>query len=122
MNILESALNVAYVYFAWVSTHLSRVPRAQVAGLVGASLTCAKTILYLLNDAYCGPNGWCHTGQNDGRTWFLLWFLPNTPWMIVPGVIALILGRDILQQLQPDSSSSRSRPGQSKRARADKAQ
>lgn len=99
MNVVESVLNWTYVYYAWLSSSPQRVPRAQVAGLVATSLTAAKTVLYLLNDAFCGPQGWCKTGQNEPLTWFTLWFLPNIPWIVVPTTISILLARDILSEL-----------------------
>lgn len=46
-------------------------------GFLGAVMTWSKTVLYWLVDYYCGPNGWCATGQNDARTWIVLYAFPN---------------------------------------------
>ncbi|KAJ1552568.1 hypothetical protein HK405_010810, partial [Cladochytrium tenue] len=111
MNVVESVLNLLYLYLAHVAGSLSRLrdrdgrtSRAAAAAravappvlLAATAMTASKTILYFLNDHFCG---WCKTGHNDWRTFVLLWFLPNSPWIIVPSIIAVLVARDIARRL-----------------------
>jgi hypothetical protein len=40
-------------------------------------MTWSKTVLYWLQDFYCGPNGWCMSGHNPWFQWIYLWAIPN---------------------------------------------
>ncbi|KAF8316150.1 hypothetical protein DL93DRAFT_2078415 [Clavulina sp. PMI_390] len=96
MNLIETALNYAYVYLA----HISPSPIAPVIGLTAATMTWSKTSLYALLDYNCGPNGWCTSGHNDMQTWLTLYVAPNRPWIVIPFLIMLSLGSRISQDLR----------------------
>lgn len=70
MNIVETFLNVIYVYLAYNT----RWPGAPVIGFATALMTLSKTVLYWLNEYFCG---FCQIGHNDAFTLFVYWILPN---------------------------------------------
>ncbi|KAG8939294.1 hypothetical protein FRC03_006395 [Tulasnella sp. 419] len=68
MNVIETGLNVIYVYLG---------PSSAVAPLIGftsAAMTLAKTMLYFLQEYYCG---WCMVGHNTLPDLLQYWILPN---------------------------------------------
>ncbi len=95
MNIIETVLNFYYLYLVHQDRSLSALSLAPVVGLVAVVMTASKTVLYLFNDMFCGPSGWCKTGHNDWFTFIFLWVLPNTPWIYIPSWIAYKLGKEI---------------------------
>jgi hypothetical protein len=70
MNIFETLMNLAYLYLA----HISLWPAAPVIGFTAATLTLWKTVLYWLQEYYCG---WCSVGHNEAFTLWFLWIIPN---------------------------------------------
>ena len=70
MNIVENLMNIAYLYLA----HVKQSPVAPLLGLSSIIMTLSKTILYWLNEYYCG---WCSIGHNDWYTLLTLWIIPN---------------------------------------------
>lgn len=70
MNIIETVLNVIYLYLA----HVSAWPPATLIGFTGAALTLGKTVLYWAQEYYCN---FCATGQNDAYTMLVYWIIPN---------------------------------------------
>ncbi|KXN89027.1 hypothetical protein AN958_06378 [Leucoagaricus sp. SymC.cos] len=97
MNIIETLLNLIYVYLA----HKVQWPGAPVIGFGVALVTLSKTLLYWLNDYYCG---FCQIGHNDALTLVIYWVLPNGLWIVVPFAIAWVLGKDIVQSLTVTAS------------------
>ena len=67
---VETALNIAYVYLA----HVSSWPGAPVIGLISATMTLSKTVLYFFQEYYCG---WCAVGHNPWGSLILYWIFPN---------------------------------------------
>ena len=70
MNIIETILNIIYVYL----THSIQWPGAPLLGFGAALMTLSKTLLYWLNEYYCG---FCQIGHNDTSTLIIYWILPN---------------------------------------------
>ena len=70
MNLVETALNLIYVYLA----HVSKCPAASVFGFASVTMTLWKTVLYLLQEYCCN---FCATGHNDLKTWVFYWVVPN---------------------------------------------
>lgn len=99
MNIIETVLNFAYLYLAHVDASIEALSIAPVVGLVAVVMTASKTVLYLFNDWFCGPNGWCKTGHNSLFNFIFLWFIPNTPWIFIPTAISYVLGSQIADNL-----------------------
>jgi len=95
MNIIEIIINWAYLYLC----HVSPSPISPVFGFMGAALTWGKTVLYWLVDYYCGPKGWCNSGQDNTWTWILLYAFPNGLWLVFPFAILLTLGRQLAREL-----------------------
>jgi hypothetical protein len=70
MNLVETALNVFYLYLA----HVVKYPAASVVGFTSVTMTLWKTVLYLLQEYCCN---FCATGHNDLKTWITLFIIPN---------------------------------------------
>ncbi|KAJ3745223.1 hypothetical protein EV360DRAFT_97823 [Lentinula raphanica] len=92
MNILETILNLTYLYLA----HISLWPPATLIGFGSAALTLSKTMLYWAQEYFCG---FCATGQNDLGTLVVYWVVPNGLWLLFPGLIVYTLGKDLVGQL-----------------------
>ncbi|PWN52951.1 HlyIII-domain-containing protein [Violaceomyces palustris] len=97
MNIVESLLNLYYLYKVYIVATPSARAEAPVPLLAALVMTASKTVLYFLNDHYCG---WCKTGHNDWKTFIVLWVIPNTPWIIIPTLISIYLAREIQSNLR----------------------
>lgn len=92
MNIIETLLNLTYLYF----THVSGATVAPLIGFAAATMTLSKTVLYWVQEFYCG---WCATGHNDLGTLLVYWVLPNGLWIVFPSLIVYTLGKDIAAAL-----------------------
>ena len=87
-----------------------------MVGLVSAVMTLSKTVLYWMQEYYCGG---CSVGHNDFYTLFVYWIIPNgyanslvsrlqpllmrlviRLWLLVPAVIVYVLSRDIAGSLR----------------------
>jgi len=94
LNIIETALNLAYIYLAYKADWAP----APVIGFAGAVMTVSKTVLYGMQEVYCSGTG-CTISHNDLKTLLVFWILPNGLWIVVPGLIVWRLGRDLVQSL-----------------------
>ncbi|QRV93192.1 emopamil-binding family protein [Ceratobasidium sp. AG-Ba] len=80
MNVLETVMNLGYVYF----THVRPSAGAPLLGFAATArprikstavaMTLSKTVLYWLQDYFCS---WCATGHNASMTWLVLFAIPN---------------------------------------------
>ena len=70
LNLVETSLNVAYVYLA----HMSGWPGAPLVGFASATMTLSKTALYWMQQYFCDG---CAVGHNSLGTLVLLWVVPN---------------------------------------------
>lgn len=102
MNIVETILNMIYVYL----THSVQWPGAPLIGFGAAFMTLSKTLLYWLNEYYCG---FCQIGHNDTLTLIVYWILPNGLWIVFPSIIVWVLGKSIIQSLTIASSKVHSK-------------
>ncbi|KAF8603046.1 hypothetical protein BDV93DRAFT_580658 [Ceratobasidium sp. AG-I] len=110
MNIVETIINLAYVYY----THVRPSTIAPLLGFSAATMTLSKTILYWLQDYFCS---WCNTAHNSLARWIVLFALPNVGlsqligagpvWLVVPTIIVCVLGTDIAEALWKASSKSK---------------
>ncbi|KAK0458299.1 uncharacterized protein EV420DRAFT_1270546 [Desarmillaria tabescens] len=92
LNIVENFLNIAYLYLAYVA----RWPPAGLIAFTSACLTLAKTLLYWVQEYYCGM---CNIGHNSTHDLTLYWIIPNGVWLVVPTLIILRLGKDLISSL-----------------------
>ncbi|KAH7890236.1 hypothetical protein F5I97DRAFT_625 [Phlebopus sp. FC_14] len=99
LNIIETSLNLAYVYLA----HVCHWPPAPVIGFAAATMTLSKTVLYWAQEYYCGG---CAIGHNGWKDLVLLWVIPNGLWIVVPSFIVYRLGRDLASTLVAFEKSS----------------
>lgn len=67
---LETVFNLYYLYLQ----HVAGAPAAPLIGFTGALMTLSKSMLYLLQEYYCG---WCAVGHNNFWDLVLLWIIPN---------------------------------------------
>ena len=88
-------------------------------------MTLSKTLLYWLQEYYCG---WCSIGHNNLKDLIVLWVIPNgcvnacsangeytfliaeapcSAWIIVPSLILLRLGKDIAESLHAAYNAER---------------
>ncbi|THH15870.1 hypothetical protein EW146_g4678 [Bondarzewia mesenterica] len=93
LNIVETFLNILYVYLA----HVTHWPAAPVIGFASVVMTLSKTVLYWLQEYYCGG---CSIGHNTFNDLLVYWIIPNGVWLVVPTCIIYTLGRDIAASLQ----------------------
>jgi hypothetical protein len=70
LNIVENFMNMGYLWMA----HISQSPIAPVIGFASVVMTLSKTVLYWLQEYYCGG---CSVGHNDLTTLFVYWVIPN---------------------------------------------
>jgi hypothetical protein len=70
MNLVETALNVFYLYLA----HVVKYPAAPVVGFTSVTMTLSKTVLYWAQEYYCN---FCSIGHNDLKTVVFLYVIPN---------------------------------------------
>ncbi|KAK7052106.1 hypothetical protein R3P38DRAFT_2858603 [Favolaschia claudopus] len=92
MNVLETLMNLFYLYTA----HVSEWPAAPLIGFTAASLTLAKTILYLGAEYFCN---YCAVGHNSLYDLTVYWLIPNGFWIVVPTLIVWQLGKDLVGSL-----------------------
>ncbi|ETW79693.1 hypothetical protein HETIRDRAFT_124417 [Heterobasidion irregulare TC 32-1] len=107
LNIVETLLNLLYAYLA----HISHSPIAPAVGFASVTMTLSKTVLYWLNEYFCG---WCSIGHNAPRDLLVYWIIPNGIWLVVPSCVLYTLGRDIARALR---AHARPAARESKKAR-----
>jgi len=92
LNIVETFMSLAYVYLA----HISGWSPAPLIGFVTASMTLSKTVLYWAQEYYCG---FCAIGHNTVPDLIIYWIIPNGLWIVVPSLIVVRLGKDLVASL-----------------------
>ncbi|KAK7052565.1 hypothetical protein R3P38DRAFT_2861094 [Favolaschia claudopus] len=109
LNLVETIMNLLYIYAA----HVVAWPPAPLIGFTAAAMTVAKTFLYWSQEYFCG---WCMVGHNSLVDIVKYWFLSSVPWVIVPSLILMRLGKDLVSELKyadqlsaVDDASSRKR-------------
>ncbi|KDR70191.1 hypothetical protein GALMADRAFT_255048 [Galerina marginata CBS 339.88] len=100
LNVIETIMNICYVYLA----HVAQWPGAPIIGFGAALMTLSKTVLYWAQEYYCG---FCAVGHNNWSDLFLLWIIPNGLWIIVPIFIIAQFGKDLTQALNFADAQSR---------------
>ena len=63
-------MNIGYLFLA----HVKDSPVAPLLGFASVVMTLSKTVLYWLQEYYCGG---CSVGHNDFYTLFVYWIIPN---------------------------------------------
>ena len=117
MNIVETILNIIYVYL----THSIQWPGAPLLGFGAALMTLSKTLLYWLNEYHYG---FCQIGHNNTSTLIIYWIhqwvssllllglgiyyhqpFISRLWIVVPSMIVWVLGKSIIRYLVVASDS-----------------
>ena len=57
---------------------------------------------------HADPAGWIGVGHNSPRDLLVLWILPNGAWLVVPGILIYVFGRD--SPSQPSASLNAQSP------------
>ncbi|KAM6494851.1 hypothetical protein JOM56_009474 [Amanita muscaria] len=99
LNVIETALNLTYVYLA----HVAGWHGAPLIGFASAVMTLSKTVLYMAQDYYCN---WCSVGHNPLDKLIVYFVIPNGMWIIFPSLIIKRLGQDIASMLVKASAST----------------
>ncbi|KAI0321145.1 hypothetical protein OF83DRAFT_1161946 [Amylostereum chailletii] len=92
LNIVETVMNVLYLYLA----HVVEWPAASVIGFASVVMTLSKTVLYWLQEYFCGG---CAVGHNSPYDLVVYWIIPNGLWLVVPSFITYTLGRELINTL-----------------------
>ncbi|KAN0082808.1 hypothetical protein V8E55_008603 [Tylopilus felleus] len=100
LNLVETAMNLEYVYLA----HVSSWSGAPLVGFAAVTMTLSKTVLYWTQEYYCGG---CSVGHNPWDTFLLYFVIPNGLWLVFPSLIVWRLGGDIMGSLSIASQSAR---------------
>jgi len=102
LNVIETVMNIVYLYLA----HVSSSPVAPVVGFAAIVMTLSKTVLYWMQEYFCGG---CAVGHNTTRDLIVYWIIPNGLWLVVPSAIVYVLGRDIANALKFSSAREAAR-------------
>ncbi|KAF7378063.1 hypothetical protein MSAN_00230400 [Mycena sanguinolenta] len=92
LNIVETSMNLIYLYTA----HITAWPPASLVGFTAAALTLSKTLLYWAQEYYCN---FCAIGHNSLGDLIKYYILSNSSWVIVPALIIMRLGKDLIADL-----------------------
>ncbi len=84
MNLIETALNISYLYLA----HISHWPAASLIGFASAIMTLSKTILYWVQEYYCN---YCAVGHNKLQDLLVFWVFPNGYAYVICGLSSDLL-------------------------------
>ncbi|KAF8198350.1 hypothetical protein K438DRAFT_1824243 [Mycena galopus ATCC 62051] len=99
MNIIETIMNLVYLYTA----HVTAWPTAPLIGFTAAALTLAKTVLYWAQEYYCN---YCAVGHNSVKVLIQYWIIPGGIWIVVPSFIVWRLGKDLVADLNVAHTAS----------------
>ena len=94
MSFVEAVVVAAGLY----AHKLDRNREAHLLILVASSLTCAKTMLFVLVEFW---SGWHSIGHNGFVPLLFVWIIPNGLWIVVPGLVISDTSRRLLNQLTP---------------------
>jgi len=92
LNVIETIMNVAYLYYA----HVGKWAPANLIGFSAAVMTLSKTVLYWLQEYFCSG---CAVGHNSLKVLIVYWIIPNGLWLLVPSLIIMRLGKDLIRSL-----------------------
>ncbi|KAF8960013.1 hypothetical protein BDZ97DRAFT_1355474 [Flammula alnicola] len=100
-NLVETSLNVAYLYAVYVS------PKniAPLFGFAGASLTLCKTTIWVLQEHFCGRCS--QSPKSDFSEILKFWIAPNVVWFTFCSLIVARLGADIASSLNRPSPGTK---------------
>ncbi|KAF9475479.1 hypothetical protein BDN70DRAFT_249555 [Pholiota conissans] len=96
-NLIETSLNLLYVILVYI------YPKniAPLFGFAGAGLTLSKTMIWILQEHFCGRCS--QSSMSTFEETLKFWVAPNIVWVAFCSMIVIKLGRDICSSLnQPD--------------------
>ncbi|KAF5358784.1 hypothetical protein D9758_008538 [Tetrapyrgos nigripes] len=99
MNLIENFVGLSYVF----ATHISKSDLAPLIGYSAATMTTAKTILYVAQELFCG---FCAVGHNELSVIVKYWAVPNLLWFTVACLIMYTLGKDISLSLRRNKAAA----------------
>ena len=91
MNLVEVALLALFACYAAIGQR-----GAALLALISGVMTAAKTIAYFMID---WNEGWRMTGHNDAQTWWTLFFLPSSLWVVMPLLVATTIVARVWREL-----------------------
>jgi len=106
LNVLESALYLAYLWGARAGPRAGRAPWPLVVGFSAAVMTLSKTILYGMNE-YC--SGFHSVGHNSWARLVPLYIIPNGAWLVFSAYMVYSMGSDILKGLSIASAVAKAK-------------
>jgi len=92
MSLLEACL----VYWGLYAHKQENNRAAHLLILVAASLTGAKTLLFVLVEAW---SGWYSIGHNELVPLLFVWIIPNGLWIVVPGAVIFDTSKRLIKHL-----------------------
>ncbi|KAF8201342.1 hypothetical protein K438DRAFT_1905793 [Mycena galopus ATCC 62051] len=109
MNVIETIMNLVYLYTA----HVTAWPAAPLIGFTAATLTLAKTVLYWAQEYYCNycadliqywiiPNGCAYARMPRN----MLTMVVGSLWLVIPSFIIWRLGKDLVADLNVAHAAS----------------
>ncbi|KAJ7347875.1 hypothetical protein DFH08DRAFT_779227 [Mycena albidolilacea] len=92
LNVVETMMNLVYLYTA----HVTAWPPAPLVGFTAAAITLSKTLLYWAQEYFCN---FCAVGHNSLEDLIKYYVLTSSPWVIIPALIVVRLGKDLIADL-----------------------
>ncbi|RPA94953.1 hypothetical protein L873DRAFT_1775255 [Choiromyces venosus 120613-1] len=102
MNLIESALNILYLYL-YSSTGAGSAG-GLVVGFAAVVMTLSKTMLYLLNEVFAGGR---HVLHNDLSTFIWCYAVPSSLWILFPAWCTVWFGGEILRRIDEGEGSGK---------------
>jgi hypothetical protein len=105
--VVETMMNLVYLYTA----HVTAWPPAPLVGFTAAAITLSKTLLYWAQEYFCNFCAVEHNSLEDLIKYYVLTsrcvvsYRPkhahtlSTPWVIVPALVVVRLGKDLIADL-----------------------
>ena len=101
--VAQSCVNLAELVVGLVALY-QNYHRHQIATLcafISSFATFLKTLIYFGCEIYSTPK-WVFTGHNSDFDFYLLFVLPSSFWLVIPGLISVVLGSHLFEFLDPN--------------------
>ncbi|KAK6355530.1 hypothetical protein TWF696_004629 [Orbilia brochopaga] len=106
LNVIETLVYLYYLYLvgfgATGGVGGRRGATALVCAFAGSVATFWKTLLYMLLEVL---GNYKNTGHNSPSTFFFLWILPNSPWLLFPARWIYVFGQELVASLAGQAAS-----------------
>ena len=95
-GIAQSWANLLEVVVALWGLALASGKKAQLLVFTSLLMTASKTLLYFLCELVSGLEYTKESFDNDRQSFFLLFVLPSSFWLVIPTLAALALGSSLV--------------------------